>query len=93
MNRYDIKGEVIEKDDQSVVLAERDGDVCRIRIGSHNRLFRPLVDEVHELTVINKRTGQVIFPMHRCSIKCLENYVEFLKTGSVTFLHAAEREI
>ncbi len=93
MERYDMKGEVIEKDDKAVVLADRDGDVCRIRIGAHNRLFRPLVDSAHELTKVNARTGQEVFPMHKCSIKCFDNYVQFLKTGSVTYVSAAEREI
>lgn len=93
MKRYDIKGEIVEKDDKSVILLERTNDVCYIRIGSHNRLFQPHIDSVNELTVINARTGQAAFTMYKCSIQCFENYLEFLKTGSITFLHTAEREI
>ena len=93
MERYNIKGELVEKDDQSIVVIERDGSIHRIRIGPYNKLFHPRVDNENELKAVDKRKGELVFRFHTCTVKCFESYLEFLKTGNITYLSAAEREI
>lgn len=92
LERYNISGELV-KDDKSVVVAERKGATCRIRIGPHNKLFHPRIDNENELKAVNKRTGEFVFRFHKCNVQCFESYLDFLKTGSITYLSAAEREI
>lgn len=93
LERYNISGVELGKDDKSVVVMERKGRTCKIRIGPHNKLFHPRVDDESELKAVNKRTGELVFRFHKCSVQCFESYLDFLKTGSITYLHAAEREI
>lgn len=93
LERYNILGVEVGEDDKSVVLVERKGITCKIRIGPHNRLFHPRIDNENELKAMNKRTGELVFRFHKCNVQCFEHYLDFLKTGSITYLHAAQREI
>ena len=93
LERYNTSGVEVGEDDKSVVVIKRKGQTCQIRIGPHNQLFHPRIDNESELKAMNSRTGELVFRFHKCNIQCFENYLEFLKTGSITYLHAAEREI
>ena len=61
LERYNISGVELRQDDKSVVVMERKGRTCKIRIGPHNKLFHPRIDNEGELKAVNKRTGELVF--------------------------------
>lgn len=93
LESYNTSGVEVGEDDKAVVVIKRKGQTCQIRIGPHNRLFHPRTDKESELKAMNNRTGQLVFRFYKCSVRCFESYLEFLKTGNITYLSAAEGEI